>query len=372
MKQFLLIPDKFKGSLTAKEVIAGISRGVLDSIPDAGLERVVASDGGDGFLDSVSNYVQLELVAVETVDPLGRPIKAPFGFDNASNSAYVELAMTSGLVLLKDSERNPLETSTYGTGLQLKKAIELGAKKIFLGIGGSATNDGAMGIAQALGYRFRDTAKNELKPMGANLHKIQFIEDHSALDGVSFFAINDVSNPLYGPNGAAHVYARQKGANTTQVEQLDAGLRNLDKVVTEQLDKNYADLPGSGSAGGTGYGLKTFCKAEFISGAEFLMQLAQIPELLKGGTVDCIITGEGAIDGQTLHGKLISGVLNLAKKYKVPVVAVCGIKELTADEEEKLGLEAIIEIADKNKTLKYNMENAMDLLQKSVAEHFKK
>lgn len=372
MKQFLLIPDKFKGSLTATEVIEGISKGILEAIPDADLTSVLASDGGDGFLDSVSRYVDLELVMVDTVDPLGRPLKAPFGYDPAAQNAYVELAKTSGIVLLKDEELNPLYTSTYGTGLQIKKAIALGAKNIYLGIGGSATNDGAMGIAKALGYDFFDDNDKELKPIGASLEKVNAIVDQSALKGISFYAINDVSNPLFGTAGAAHVYARQKGANDKEIERLDNGLRNLDRVVVKELGKKNADIPGSGSAGGTGYGLKTFCNATYISGIEFLLQLAQVTDLLKKGNIDCIWTGEGAIDGQTLYGKLISGVLSVAKKFNIAVIGVCGIKELTANEERQLGLEAIIEIADKTKSLDYNMKHAMELLQKAVSGYFKR
>ncbi len=371
MQRFLLIPDKFKGSLTAQQVIEGISKGIEKSLADCKITSMLASDGGDGFLHSVAAYLPIEMVDVETVDPLGRPLVAPIGFDKTNKTAYVELALTSGIVLLKDEEKNPMNTSTYGTGLQIKKALGLGATKIYLGIGGSATNDGATGIAKALGYRFIDIRGEELKPIGKNLDRINVIQNDYLHNDVSFFAINDVSNPLYGPKGAASIYGRQKGASDVEVKQLDSGLRNLDKVVIKDLNLENAHITGSGSAGGTGYGLKTFCNATYVSGIEFLLKLAKVDSLLKEGKIDCIVTGEGAIDEQTLYGKLISGVLKVARQYDIPVIGVCGIKQLNKSEEDKLGLSTIIEIADKTKSLEYNMKNAQSLLVNKVCEYFK-
>ena len=371
MKRFLVIPDKFKGSLNAEEVIENISVGIKSVLPDANITSILASDGGDGFLDAVARYIDLQTIWTDTVDPIGRPMKAPFGYDTKTSTAYIELARASGLVLLKEKERNPLQTSTYGTGLQIKKALELGAKRVFLGIGGSATNDGGTGIAKALGYRFLDTNGNDLKTIGKHLDRIASIKKEGKLDGVSFFAINDVNNPLYGIQGAAHVYAAQKGANAHDIERLDAGLRKLDRVVASDLGVQNENIPGAGSAGGTGYGLMTFFNADFISGIDFLLDLSKVNGLLDAGHIDAIITGEGAIDNQTLQGKLISGVVRLGQKYGLPVIAFCGIKELSAKEARTLGLRATIEIADREKPLDYNMQHAAMLLQKAVKNYFK-
>lgn len=371
MKRFLVIPDKFKGSLTTEEVIESISIGIKQALPDAETTSVLVSDGGDGFLNAVDRYVTIQRVWTKTVDPMGRPIEAPFGYDKKNKTAYVELARASGLVLLNEEERNPLYTSTYGTGLQIKRALELGAKKIYLGIGGSATNDGGTGIAKALGYRFFDASGDELEPIGEHLSKIASIKNEGHLADVSFFAINDVNNPLYGTDGAAHIYAAQKGATIQDIERLDSGLRNLDQVVARDLGAKNANTPGAGSAGGTGYGLKTFFNAEFVSGIDFLLDLSKVRAVLDMGEVDAIVTGEGAIDSQTLQGKLISGVLRLGRKYSLPVIAFCGIKELSTKEATALGLEAIVEVADREKPLDYNMKHAAMLLQRAVEEHFK-
>ncbi len=251
--KFLLIPDKFKGSLSATEVIDAISRGINDAIANAEIRNILASDGGDGFLDAVKSYQQVEEIVIDTIDPLGRPIKAPYLFDKTNKKAYLELASASGLVLLEDKERNALKTSTQGSGIQIKHAIDLGARTIYLGLGGSATNDGGTGIAHVLGYNFLDKDRASLDPVGESLNSIETIDTDAAykeIETVSFFAVNDVNNPLFGPEGAAYVYGPQKGANIDEVKILDEGLRQLDKTVKQTLGSEIAEIPGSGAAGG--------------------------------------------------------------------------------------------------------------------------
>ncbi len=284
----LLIPDKFKGSVTAEGVLKALSQGILKSVPKAEIFKVMASDGGDGFLDAVQNYISLERVEVETIDPLGRPIKAYYMFNELNSTAYVELAKASGIELLSTAELNVMETSTIGTGIQIEDAIKRGAKNIIIGLGGSATNDGGTGIAQALGYRFLDAKGNQLAPKGKNLSLISKISknENPIWKGISFTAVNDVTNPLFGKEGAAYVYAKQKGADGLQIEGLDKGLRNLARTVQNEMGVDHAEMPGTGAAGGTAYGLKTFFNAEFISGIEFLFKLAGIPQLLKETPVD--------------------------------------------------------------------------------------
>ncbi|WP_422079735.1 glycerate kinase [Ulvibacterium sp.] len=369
----LIIPDKFKGSLTAKEVIVAISNGIEEKVPNANVFSVLASDGGDGFLNAVSENLDCELITMNTVDPLGRTIKAEYLLNRPDGVAYIELAKSSGLELLEANERNAMTTSTYGTGLQIKDAVAKGATSIYIGLGGSATNDGGIGIARALGYKFLDGLGNDLEPNGGNLSKIKTIKGGEAvqnLQAVSLYAVNDVDNPLFGKTGAAHIYARQKGSNDSQIDTLDEGLRNLDTVVRNNLGKKVAQNPGAGAAGGTAYGLQAFLNAEFVSGIDFILNLAQVGQLLQKEKIDYIITGEGKFDDQTLHGKLIKGVVDLGKSNRVPVVVVCGQSEVAMEKLNLMDIAAILEIRDGTKPLQYNMENAADLTEKAVSTFF--
>lgn len=371
--KILLIPDKFKGSLNAKEVIRAISNGIIGANADAEIFSVLASDGGDGFLNAVSVNLDCNEVTAITVDPLNRKIKAVYLINNSTDTAYIELAKTSGLELLKDAERDVMQTSTYGTGLQIRHAIKNGATKIYLGLGGSATNDAGIGIAKALGYAFFDTSGTELEPIGGNLSSITSIETKDVLAGlaaISFFAVNDVDNPLYGKNGAAKVYGEQKGANTIEIQKLDEGLQHLDTIVKAQLNKNTAGLRGAGAAGGAAYGLNVFLDAKFVSGIDFVLGLSKVNELLTHQSFDFIITGEGKFDKQTLHGKLIKGVIDLGKHYGIPVIAVCGQSDIDADNSKTIGLEGILEIKDASKPMQYSMDNAARLIEENVFRFF--
>lgn len=371
----LIIPDKFKGSLKTKEVIAAISNGVKKIIPDANLYPVLASDGGDGFLNAVAENLDCEVVTTDTVDPLGRRIRADYLLNHADCVAYIELAKSSGLELLQVHELSATKTSTYGTGLQIRDAITKGANSIYVGLGGSATNDGGTGIARALGYRFLDGLGNYLEPNGKNLSKIKTIKNEVAiknLNGISFYAVNDVDNPLFGEIGAAHIYARQKGANDSEIDVLDEGLRNLDTIVQDNLGKNVAQNPGSGAAGGTAYGLQAFLNAEFVSGIDFMLNLAHVEDLLQTKKINYIITGEGKFDNQTLHGKLIKGVVDLGKNHGVPVIVVCGQSEVATEKHASLHITEVLEIRDVSKPLQYNMENAAVLTERAVSTFFEK
>ncbi len=369
--RILLIPDKFKGSLTANGVIEALKHGILEKYPKAKISSIIASDGGDGFLHAVSQNVQCQQIDTKTFDPLGRDIASYYLYNPVENVAYIELAKASGIELLSEDERNAVLTSTYGTGVEIKHAINRGAKTVYIGLGGSATNDGGIGIAAALGYSFLDGSQNELKPNGKNLSRIQHIRKGDGPDfgSVSIIAINDVDNPLYGKNGAAHIYGRQKGASSDEIQELDEGLRNLDRVVTAHLNKDVALVGGSGAAGGTGFGLKAFLNAEFIAGINFVLNLSGATKLLDEHGFDFIITGEGKLDRQTLNGKLIKGVVDLGAKYNIPVIAVCGQSEINEDSSESLGLAKIIEIRDVSKPIQFSMENAYILTKRAIGEY---
>ena len=372
--KYLLVPDKFKGSLSAQEVIQALEKGILKADPKAKFYSALLSDGGDGFLDSASSYTAAEKVWVDTRDPLGRPLRADYLYDSHTATAYIEMARTAGLELLEISERSPLTTSTYGTGLQIQHALEQGAKKVFVGLGGSATNDAGMGIAAALGYKFLNNSGKVLDPIGDKLAEVDQIivpTDDSLFKHARIYAINDVNNPLYGPQGAAYVYAAQKGADEEQIDELDQGLRNLDARVQELMSLSNAHVPGAGAAGGTAYGLMSFLDADFIGGAKFVLELAGVPALLEKEKVDYIITGEGKIDEQTLRGKLIHGILEQGIAVEVPVIGICGALDANKESLQKLGLTDVIEVRDPNRSLEYNMKEAAMLVENSIYEFIK-
>lgn len=372
--KILLIPDKFKGALAANEVISAIANGVKGAMPNAEIHSILASDGGEGFLNAILQNVSCNTVRLETQDPLGRRIISEYLFNEIESVAYIELAKASGLELLAEEERNVMQTSTFGTGLLIVDAIKKGATKIYLGIGGSATNDAGIGIAEALGFYFLDKEGLQLPPNGSSLSKINSIHKKSnsvLLKGISFFAINDVDNPLFGDNGAAYTYAKQKGASSEEIEKLDRGMRNFAAIVKKQTKKDFANLEGAGAAGGTSYGLHVFCDADFIAGIDFVLQIAKVAEFLSKNEVDYIITGEGKFDNQTLHGKLIKGVVDLGIQHNVPVITFCGHLDIEENVLENFGLEAVIEIRDPKKPLEYNLVNANTFLEYHVNIFFK-
>ncbi|MBT8183738.1 MAG: glycerate kinase [Eudoraea sp.] len=372
--KMLLIPDKFKGSLSAEDVIEAISAGIKEVFPEVEAHAVIASDGGDGFLEAVANYKAVMEVVVNTFDPLGRDIMAHYLYDEDAREAYIELAKASGMVLLTPDERNPKYCSTYGTGILIMHALKRGAKHIYIGLGGSATNDAGIGIARALGFLFYDITGKEIAPIGQNLARIDRIhppEISKMLKDIAIYAVNDVNNPLFGENGAAYVYAAQKGASMKDIEELDQGLQHLHNIVEHQFSVSHAELSGAGAAGGTAYGLKTFAGADFISGIDFILGLAGVEDLIANQQIEYIITGEGRIDDQTLQGKLINGVMQLGKNYNIPVIAICGALEVAKDELLSQGLYDVIAVGDPGQSLEYNMSNAYTLVRDATARYFK-
>ncbi len=371
--RLLIIPDKFKGSLTSEEVYKAIKKGVEKVTENSHFHFVKASDGGDGFLEAIKMYRNCSEVKMDTLDPLGRKISSVYLYDGQTQSAYIEMANSSGMELLQPKERNAGLTTTYGTGQHIDDALKRGAKYIYVGLGGSATNDGGIGIAKALGYDFLDRDGASLKPIGKHLSEIHDIVKpvHGvATSEVCFYAVNDVKNPLFGENGAAYVYAGQKGADKSMIKELDEGLRNLSEIVIGNMGKDFSDLPGSGAAGGTAFGLKAFLNAEFLSGIDFILEVSGVKQVLVEEKFDYLITGEGKIDAQTLSGKLIEGVVELAKKYHIPVLAVCGMLDVPLNELTSKGVIDVIEIRDVGKSLEYNMENAAILLEEKISRYF--
>jgi len=368
----LLIPDKFKGCLTAKEIIKSLTKGIHKANSNCFIEFIIASDGGDGFLQAISQFEDVEFIEILSVNSIGQKIKTEYAFNTSKKTAYIELAKASGLDLLSKNDYNVMNGSTFGTGLQIKAAVKRGATKIYVGLGGSATNDAGIGIASALGYKFLDNKNCKLKPIGENLSAIAKITPPTNLyRNIEFFAVNDVQNVLYGKRGAANVYAKQKGATNDEIVLLDNGLKHLNTKVIALINKDFSQIKGTGAAGGAAYGLKVFFNAEFITGIDFILNQNTYLHCVKQNLIDLIITGEGKLDQQTLHGKLVCGVTNWAKKNQIPVVAICGKNTLLNQSAKTLNLLKIIEINDSFKSLDYNMKHAAKLVEKAIFEFIK-
>lgn len=323
--KFVLAPDSFKESMTAKEAADAMERGIKKVLPDAECIKVPMADGGEGTVQSLIDATSGEMINVKVIAPLGNEVEASFGLLGDGKTAVIEMASASGLHLVKKEDRNPLLTTTYGTGMLIKAALDRGVNHILIGIGGSATNDGGAGMIQALGAKLLDSEGNELPFGGGALHKLDKI-DLSALDerlqNLKIEVACDVTNPLVGENGASHVFGPQKGATPEMVETLDKNLTHYAAVIKETLGKDIAKVPGAGAAGGLGAGLMAFLNADLRSGVELVIKFTDLEEKMQGA--DYVFTGEGSIDFQTICGKTPYGVSTTAKKFGIPVIAFAG------------------------------------------------
>ncbi|MCP5062116.1 MAG: glycerate kinase [Ignavibacteriae bacterium] len=362
----LIAPDKFKGSLTALEVCNAVEAGAINILPTSKITKLPLADGGEGSLEAIEKTIQFKRISIEVKDPLFRKIKTYYGLLN--DIAYIEMAMASGLQLLSEEEQNPILTSSFGTGEIIFDAIKKGAKKIFLFVGGSATNDAGIGIASALGYLFIDKQKQVLKPVGGNLIKITEIDSSNAnsFKDIEVVVLTDVNNTLFGKDGAANVYAKQKGANKKEIAQLDKGLKNISEVIKSTFGKDVSNIPGSGAAGGVGAGSLVFCIAKIESGIETILDLLKIDKFIQQS--DLIITGEGLLDKQTLEGKVVKGVVDRCKVVNKPRGIVCGDLNLNETELKELNATTIKSIKTKEITNEDAMQNAYSLLVKCTEE----
>lgn len=362
----IIAPDKFKGSLTAAQVCEAIERGVRDIWPGAIIESIPLADGGEGTCEVLTRHAAGQFVTCRVTGPRFEPRTATYGIDRQRKTAIIEMASASGLMLLRGEEWDPLETTTFGTGELIRHALEQGIERVILGLGGSATNDAGLGMAAALGYTFLDGDGQPLKPIGASLSHLRAIDAqnvHPGLSRAEIIALCDVRSPLYGPQGAAYVYARQKGADDASVAKLDRGLRNFSKVV-DQVMGLEANFEGAGAAGGLGAGAKVFLDATLWRGTSFVMEAVGMPERINRATL--IFTGEGRLDEQTLSGKVVSAVCQLGREAKIPVIAVCGINDLPREALLKLGLFRVIPLADSTTSAIVAMEHAAALISSKV------
>ncbi len=361
-------PNPFKGSLGSPAAAAAIARGVRSAMPDAEVLEVPVADGGEGTVEALVAARAGELVEVVVEGPLGEPVTARFGLIDGGDTAVVELASTSGLPLVPIERRDPRVTSTYGLGQLLEAARRRGVKRIIAGIGGSATNDGAAGMAQALGFRLLDSQDRELPRGGAALARLARIETGDFDPGWSQVAVQvavDVTNPLCGPEGASAVYGPQKGATAEIVAELDAALSHFADVVAADLGRDVRDLPGAGAAGGAGAGFVAFLGAELTRGAPLVVDASGLDKALTGAVA--VVTGEGRVDAQTAYGKGPAEVAARAERAGVPVVLLAGGLAPGWESVLEVGVDAVLPIAEGPATVQEMEAGAEGLLERAAA-----
>ncbi|MBV9492229.1 MAG: glycerate kinase [Verrucomicrobia bacterium] len=367
----LVAPDKFKGSLSAAEACAALGEGLREGWPaEEPLEITCLpmADGGEGTAEAIHDARHGRWVMHTVHDPLGRPVQAGYALveHGGERLAVLEMSSASGLALVSEADRDLLRASTFGTGELLAHALnENDLGRVIVGIGGSATNDGGVGLAAALGYRFLDAAGVELEPVPANLEQLTRIHLPGALPDTAVTVACDVVNPLLGPRGATRIYGPQKGLRgEEEALVLEAGLTRLADVAAETFGRDYRDRPGAGAAGGLGFGLLTFCRAEMVPGFELVSEVVGLEAAVS--RADLVITGEGSLDGQTLEGKTPVGVADVARRFGKPVIAFGGRVETAAREALCARFDDLIVLSEVEPELtqRERMARAADLLRR--------
>jgi len=367
--KIVVAPDSFKGSLTAVEVADAIEQGVREIFPEAEIVKIPMADGGDGTVQCLVNATGGEILKEKVTDPLGNEVLASYGILGDKKTAVIEMAEASGLTLVPENKRNPLITTTYGTGELIKIALDQGCRKMIIGIGGSATNDGGAGMVQALGVKLLDKDEEELGFGGGELKKVFRIDTKyldNRLSETKVLVASDVSNPLCGPKGASWIYGPQKGATPEIIKELDESLAHFAEIVKRDLNKDVKDIPGAGAAGGLGAGLMAFLDAELKPGIEIIIEIVKLEQVIKGA--DLVITGEGKIDSQTIYGKAPIGVAKIAKKYNIPVIAVAAIISADADIVHQYGINTLIKISEPPMSLAEPKSKKIGLIKRSVKQ----
>ena len=370
--KIVVAPNAFKGSLSATQAAMAIASGVREALPDAEVIEIPVADGGEGTVEALVSAHHGTYGRVDVEGPLGDAVVASYGLIDAGRTAVVELASASGYVLIPQAARDPRKTSTYGFGQLLDAARKAGPKTVIAGIGGSATNDGGAGMAQALGYRFLDAAGLDLPRGGAALLRLERIDDSgfdTAWRSVQVMVACDVTNPLTGPQGASAVYGPQKGADPEAVKLLDRALARLAEVIERQYGKRVADISGAGAAGGTGAGLMAFLDAKLVSGAALVVDASGLDKALVGARL--VITGEGRVDGQTVDGKAPGEVARRAQAAGVPTLLMAGSKGPGWETLIGKGVSAVVALAQEGDNLQDLMQNARPALTRATARAVK-
>jgi glycerate kinase len=367
VKKIVIAPDSFKGSMSAREAAEAMERGIKAVCPNVIIEKIPMADGGEGTVETLVDATGGRVIKVNVLGPLGEKRESYFGILGDGKTAVIEMALASGLPLVPKEKRNPLVTTTYGTGQLIKAALDQGCLEFIIGIGGSATNDGGVGMAQALGVRFLDAEGIEIPFGGGSLNRLEKIDTSKIdprLQECKVMVACDVNNPLCGQQGASAVFGPQKGATPEMVELLDHNLAHLAAVIKRDVEKDVKDFPGAGAAGGLGAGLMAFCHAQLQRGIEIIIQATKLREKMAGA--DLVITGEGQIDFQTAHGKTPMGVATVAKSMNIPVIALVGNIGRGADMLYDLGINAIFSIAEGPMGLEECMKNGAELMERAA------
>jgi glycerate kinase len=360
--KILIAPDKFKGSLSATAAAEAIARGVRTALPGAEVTLAPIADGGEGFAEALSTALGGEWVRTTACDPRGREVEARYAWIATEKLAILDMSEASGLWRIAAAERDPLRATTRGTGQLLRHAMDRGARKILVGLGGSATTDGGIGMASALGFRFIARDGAPLPATAAALPYLLRIERESMPPFPEIVAACDVQNPLLGPRGCAHIFAPQKGADEAAVRFLDDVLRHLADVVARDLGCDHRDTPGAGAAGGIAFGLMSFCGARLCSGFDLVAEVLRLEPRIAAS--DLVITGEGRLDAQTLDGKGPAGVAALARRHGKPVVAFAG--SVTDADALRATFDAAHPVTDGSIPLAEAMQRGAELLEVAV------
>jgi len=368
-KMIVVAPNTFKGALAAPMVAAAVARGVRAVFPGNKVKEIPLADGGDGTTDCIVRATGGRLYHKIVTGPLGDPVEGAWGITGDGSTAVVEVASASGMASLPRERLDPLRATSYGTGELINAALGSGCRRLFLGLGGSATSDAGAGILQALGVALLDEKGVQIGRGAAalgSLSKISLPRNLPRLRGVELVLGFDVDNPLYGPRGAAYIYAPQKGASPEQLPLLDQNLRRFAAVVEGDLGTRVSSMPGGGAAGGIGAGLAGVLGAKLVPGVEEIMNIVGLPALFEKGRVGLVITGEGEINAQSLYGKVPVGVSRLARRYRVPVLVLAGALKLELEAAQGEGITTMLAIADGPLTLEQSMARTEELLEKTA------
>lgn len=356
--RILLAPDSFKSSLSSIDICKIIRTELEKHISETEIISLPQSDGGEGSLEVIDYVQKYEKIKINVSGPLGNNINVSWLFDKKNKTAFIESAQSYGLTLVEADKRDCMNSSSFGTGEVIKHAVNYGVEKIIVFLGGSSGNDGGTGLATALGYIFYNKQGEKLEGKGKNLIHVNDIKDSAYIfknRSIKFVTGCDVNNPFYGQNGAAWIYAKQKGASTEEIKILDAGLKNLAGIISKKYKTDLQKIPGSGAAGGLGGGTMVFLNAELRSGADLIAEITDLDKHIIN--TDLILTGEGLIDNQTLNNKLVKTICERAKKFNKPVWSVCGFFDGDKKLQSKLGIEKNFSLAKSREEINASIKN---------------
>lgn len=360
----VIASDKFKYALSSFEAANAIEKGLKKAIPRAHITKLPMADGGDGLLEAITHYAKAKLLQLTVKGPLFEDVKASWAISEDGKTAFIEMAKASGLQLLSPEQYKIMDASTYGTGQLITEAVKYGVKEIILGVGGSATNDGGIGMAAALGVRFLDKTRKELKPTGKNLINIAHIDSsNNILNGknITVKVASDVMNTICGKNGATYTYGPQKGATADDLQKLEAGMLHYVEMVQKELGIDLQSIKGGGAAGGIGAGSVAFLNAQIVKGIELVLEFSRAEDHIK--QADLVITGEGKIDEQTLQGKVVAGIGQLCQKHNKKVVALCGALLTSPQELNQIGINAAFSIVNQPMAIEDALKQTSVLLE---------